>query len=58
MADVLYSTREMLHISTRMTSSGCLVLHKTVHTLWNLYGNPFKNRVGNEEETVTGCGNS
>ena len=24
----------------------------TVHALWNLYGNPYKNRAGKEEETV------
>ena len=48
----------LFHAPTRMTSSGCLMLHRTVHALWNLYGNPYRNLVGNEEETVTWWGNS
>ena len=38
---------------TRTTSTGCFMLHRTVHALWNLYGNPYRNRAGKEEETVT-----
>ena len=43
----------LFHALTRTTSSGCLVLHRTVHALWNLYGNPYRNRAEKEEETVT-----
>ena len=42
-----------VHAPTHTTSSGCLVLHRTVHALWNLYGNPYRNRAEKEEETVT-----
>ena len=30
----------LLH--TRTTFSRCLMLHRTIHALWNLYGNPYK----------------
>ena len=43
----------LFHAPTRTTSSGCLMLHRTVHALWNLYGNPYGNRAEKEEETVT-----
>ena len=42
----------LFHTPTSTTSSGCLVLHRTVHALWNLYGNPYRNRAEKEEETV------
>ena len=48
----------LFHAPTHTTSSGCFVLHRTVHALWNLYGNPYKNRAEKEEETVTWLGNS
>ena len=32
----------LFHAPTRTTSSGCFMLHRTVHALWNLYGNPYK----------------
>ena len=48
----------LFHSLTRTTSSGCLVLHRTIHALWNLYGNPYRNRAEKEEETVTWWGNS
>ena len=48
----------LFHAPTRMTSSRCFMLHKTVHALWNLYGIPYKNRTEKEEETVTQLGNS
>ena len=34
----------LFHTPTRTTSSRCLMLHRNVHALWNLYGNPHKNR--------------
>ena len=37
-------SNKLLHALTRTTSSGCLVLHRTVHALWNLYGNPYEVR--------------
>ena len=43
----------LFHAPTRTISSGCFVLHRTIHGLWNLYGNPFKNRAEKEKETVT-----
>ena len=43
----------LFHAPTRATPSGCLVLHRTVHALWNLYGNPYRNRAEKKEETVT-----
>ena len=48
----------LFHAPTRTTSSGCLMLHRTVHAFWNLYGNPYRNRAEKEEETVTWWGNS
>ena len=33
-----------------MTSSGCFMLHRTVHALWNLYGNPYRNRAEKEDK--------
>ena len=48
----------LFHAPTRTTSSRCVMLHRTVHALWNLYGNPYKNRTGKEEGTVTWRGNS
>ena len=48
----------LFHAATRTTSSGCLMLHRTVHALWNLYGNPYKNRAEKEGETVTWWGKS
>ena len=36
------STDRLFHVPTRTTSSGCFVLHRTVHALWNLYGNSYK----------------
>ena len=42
----------LFHAPTRMTSSGCFLLHRTVHALWNLYGNPYRNRAKTEEETI------
>ena len=30
----------LFHAPTRTTSSGCFMLHRTVHALWNLYGFP------------------
>ena len=52
------SVVRLFHAPTRTTSSGCFMLHRTVHTHWNLYGNPYRNRVEKEEETVTWWGNS
>ena len=46
-----FDTR-LFHAPTRTTSSGCFMLHRTVHALWNLYGNPYRNRVETEEETI------
>ena len=43
----------LFHAPTGTTSSGCFMLHRTVHALWNLYGNPYRNRAEKEEETVT-----
>ena len=48
----------LFHTPTHTTSSGCLMLHRTVHALWNLYGNPYRNRAEKEEETVTWWGKS
>ena len=48
----------LFHAPTRTTSSGCFMLHRTIHALWNLYGNPYRNRAVKEEETVTWWGNS
>ena len=48
---VLWSPR-LFHAPTRTTSSGCFMLHRTVHALWNLYGNPYRNRAETEEETI------
>ena len=48
----------LFHASTRKASSRCLMLLRTVHSLWNLYGNPDKNLANNmnkEEETNTEC---
>ena len=42
----------LFHVSTRTTSSGCFMLHRTVHALWNLFGNPYRNRAETEEETI------
>ena len=42
----------LFHAPTRTTSSGCFMLHRTVHALWNLYGNPYRNRAETEEETI------
>ena len=42
---------------THTLSSGCFMFHMTVHTLWNLCGNPYKNRPG-KEEAVKWRGNS
>ena len=39
----------LFHAPTRTTSSGCFMLHRTVHALWNLYGNPYRNRAETEE---------
>ena len=47
------SASRLFHAPTRTTSSGCLVLHRTDHALWNLYGDPYRNRAEKEEETVT-----
>ena len=41
----------LFHAPTR-TSSGCSMLHRTVHALWNLYGNQYRNRAETEEETI------
>ena len=46
-------TFRLFHVPTRTTSGGCFMLHRTVHALWNLYGNPYKNRAEKREETVT-----
>ena len=48
----------LFHAPTRTTSSGCFMLHRTVHALWNLYGNPYKNHTEKDEETVTWRGKS
>ena len=40
----------LFHAPTRTTSSGCVVLHRTVNALWNLYGNLHKNRAEQKEE--------
>ena len=48
----------LFHAPTRTTSSGWFMLHRTVHALWNLYGNPYKNRAVKEEETVMWWGKS
>ena len=48
----------LFHAPTCTTSSGCFMLHRTVHALWNLYGNPYRNRAEKEEETVTWWGKS
>ena len=53
-----YESSRLFHPLTRTTSSGCLMLHKTVNVLWNLYGNPYKSRAEKEEETGRWCGNS
>ena len=53
-----YCFSRLFHASTSTTSSGCLVLHRTVHSLWNLYGNPYRSHAEEEEETVTWSGNS
>ena len=45
----------LLLAPTRTTSCRCL--RRTVHALWNLYGNPYKNRAEKEEEMVTWWGN-
>ena len=37
--------------SSRRYELGCDI--PVVHALWNLYGNPYKNRAEKEEETVT-----
>ena len=42
----------LFHAPTRTTSSGCFMLHRTVHALWNLYGNPYRNRAETKEETI------
>ena len=34
----------LFHAPTRTTSSGCLVLDRTVHALWNLYGKIMQKR--------------
>ena len=47
------SNGRLFHAPTRTTYSGCFMLHRTVHALWNLYGNPYRNRAETEEETVT-----
>ena len=49
----LHNGPRLFHAPTRTTSRGCLMLHRTVHALWNLYGNPYRNRAEKEEETVT-----
>ena len=41
------TSHRLFHAPTRMTSSGCFVLHR------NLYGNPYRNRAEKEEKTVT-----
>ena len=46
------SMSRLFHAPTRTTSSGCFMLHRTVHALWNLYGNPYRNRAETEEETI------
>ena len=46
----LYPAR-LFHAPTRMTSSRCFMPHRTIHALWNLYGNPYKNRAEKEQET-------
>ena len=46
------SSFRLFHAPTRTTSSGCFMLHRTVHALWNLYGNPYRNRAETEEETI------
>ena len=51
-------TLDFFHAPTRTTSSGCFMLRRTVHALWDLYGNPYRNRTEKEEETVTWSGNS
>ena len=33
----------MFHAPTRTTSSRCFMLHRTVHALCDLYGNPYRN---------------
>ena len=50
--DVCTKRPRLFHAPTRTTSSGCFMLHRTVHALWNLYGNPYTNRAETEEETI------
>ena len=51
---IIWHLVERVHWSKKalvQKSSGYLVLHRTVHSLCNMYGNPHKNRVETEEET-------
>ena len=45
----------LFHAPTRTTSSGCFMQHRTVHALWNLYGNPYRNRAEMEETIPQDC---
>ena len=40
--EAILDTCRLFHAPTRTTSSGCVVLHRTIHALWNLYGNLYK----------------
>ena len=42
------------HAPTRTTSSGCFMLHRTVHALWSLYGNPYRNRAEKKKQSHDG----
>ena len=46
------SSTRLFHAPTGTTFSGCFMLHRTVHALWNLYGNPYRNRAETEEQTI------
>ena len=38
----------MFHTPTHTTSSKCLMLHRTIYGLWNLYGNSYRNHAEKE----------
>ena len=52
-AATVHCRTRLFHSSTHTTSRRCFILDRTIHDLWNLYGNPYKSRAEKEEETVT-----
>ena len=47
-----HACSRLFHAPTRTTSNGCLVLHRTVHALWNLYGNPYRKKKQSSDEGI------